>query len=396
MHPLPPRGSAPSVVKKSVSASPRLRGEKSVSASLRLRGEKTVSPAPCLHGGKTPRRGLTLVELLVVVTIMMILVGFALPRLRPASDQRRIREAARMVNVFLNRARARAIETGRPCGVLFQPIDNPVNDSTAASATLYQVEVPQPYMGGSTDSRVTRSGLRLTATVPSDFMIPDFIQQGDLIQLNHQGPWYEIASVSGGTLFLKNDPPKTSRIPPYPRPVPFSILRRPSATIAAPLRLPEGTVVDLSASGLNDLNLNPMTQKTTDPTICAFSDSLSGSGQDPVTILFSPNGSVERCYYHDTNESPSGPMYLLIGRESQVGVGTPTSEDVSDEKKPNWQLPDSLWIALLPQSGLVSVAESAVPTDWYEAQTKPKKPEREVGIDEARSFAKQSQSMGGR
>lgn len=389
-HPLPPRGSAPSVVKKTVSASPRLRGE------------KTAPPAPRLRGEKTPRRGLTLVELLVVVTIMMILVGFALPRLRPASDQRRIREAARMVNVFMNRARARAIETGRPCGVLFQPIDNPVNDSTAASVTLYQVEVPQPYMGGSTDSRVSVYVPTLRLSSCTDYStdpIDDFllhIQQGDLIQLNHQGPWYEIASVSSGTLFLKSDPPKTSRIPPYPGPVPFSILRRPSATIAAPLHLPEGTVVDLSASGLNDLNLNPMTQKTTAPTICAFFGSSSGSGQDPVTILFSPNGSVERCYYQGASEAPSGPMYLLIGRESQVAIGTPTSEDVPDDEKPNWQLPDSLWIALLPQSGLVSVAESAVPTNWYEAQTKPKKPDLEVGIDEARSFAKQSQSMGGR
>ena len=72
-------------------------------------------------------------------------------------------------------------------------------------------------------------------------------------------------------------------------------------------------------------------------------------------------------------------------------------------EKPNWQLPDNLWITISPQTGLVSVSESKEPTDWY-ANDKQKTvaipgawPTRiPEGIDEARQFAKQSRSMGGR
>jgi prepilin-type N-terminal cleavage/methylation domain-containing protein len=61
-----------------------------------------------------PRRGITLIELLVVMFILLMLTTVALPMLQPDDDSRRIREAARMVNVYLSSARLRAMETGGP------------------------------------------------------------------------------------------------------------------------------------------------------------------------------------------------------------------------------------------------------------------------------------------
>ena len=58
--------------------------------------------------------------MLVVVTIMMLLVAVSATAFRPANDSRRIREAARAINVYLGSARNRAMETGRPCGVIFR------------------------------------------------------------------------------------------------------------------------------------------------------------------------------------------------------------------------------------------------------------------------------------
>ena len=69
---------------------------------------------------KTDGRGFTLIELLVVVVIIMILLGVMIPAMRPAMESRRTREAARGVNVFLSRARIRAMESGLSCGVLFE------------------------------------------------------------------------------------------------------------------------------------------------------------------------------------------------------------------------------------------------------------------------------------
>ncbi|HBO43800.1 MAG TPA: hypothetical protein DD670_07690 [Planctomycetaceae bacterium] len=366
-----------------------LRGEICFSASRRLGGEEP-----------THRRAITLIELLVVITIMMLLAAYALPKMQPASEQRRIREAARMVSVFMARAANRAKETGRPCGVKFQFLENPVisptgGESRAASNTLFEVEVPPAYAGLSTDSRVTVQvvGNMLRVNSMSGDLDPLLIQQGDLMQLNNQGPWYRIAALGTDTAMLEVNPERLTRTPwtsTLSAPVPFTILRQPSPTIAPPLRLPRGTVVDLGWSGTNQDRRQ-------------FS-----SGDGDVMVLFSPNGSVSRYYYYPpggTRETvtPSEPLFFLVGREMQVGLKLPdyllwqakgvSPENVPDEEKPNWQLPDNLWITVSPQTGLIAVTESAEPTDFYAAG--PPWVEDD-GIDEARAFAKQSRGMGGR
>ena len=63
------------------------------------------------------RRGVTLTELLVVMGILMILFAAATPKLRPAIEARRTREAARAINAYFGSARATAMSSGRDCGV---------------------------------------------------------------------------------------------------------------------------------------------------------------------------------------------------------------------------------------------------------------------------------------
>ncbi len=406
--------SASSVVKKDFSVSPCLCGERS-----RQQLRKGTVPFSPRENRDSPR-AFTLVELLVVISIMILLAAYVLPKMQPAAEGRRLREAARMTNVFLSRARARAIETGRPCGVLFQPLENPIiiidalgneQEIYSASNVLYQVEVPPPYAGQATNSRVTvqagGGSLVVTATASGDFPVsPTIVNSGDLIQLNNQGPWYQITLVAADQLRLTIDPARLGRIPPFPptAQIPFTILRRPAPTIAPPLRLPTDTVVDLSASGTTQV------------------PNQFGQGvQNPVMVLFSPNGSVNRCYWFERNVVtgllelragiPSEPIFLLIGRESQVGLfepkydsGAPGTalEQLSNqpnEKKPNWQLPDNLWITIASQTGLVSVSENNEPADYYDSQDADRRTDwwsSDQGIDEAREFAKQSRSMGGR
>jgi Tfp pilus assembly protein FimT len=85
----------------------------------------------------------TLIELLAVVSIMLIVTVIAVPAMKPALENRKIREAARAVNVYLGSARNHAIELGRPVGVLFN------RDSTQGNPciTLQQVEIPATYAG---------------------------------------------------------------------------------------------------------------------------------------------------------------------------------------------------------------------------------------------------------
>ena len=98
------------------------------------------------------RRGVTLVEMLIVISIIVILTAASLKLIAPADD-RRVREAARAVNVYISSARSRAIEIGRPCGVIFRRATG--TNFPTASTVLDQCEVPPPYAGDTTDAVVS-------------------------------------------------------------------------------------------------------------------------------------------------------------------------------------------------------------------------------------------------
>ncbi|MEN6556606.1 MAG: prepilin-type N-terminal cleavage/methylation domain-containing protein, partial [Thermoguttaceae bacterium] len=157
----------------------------------RIRSRRCGEPvASRLATGHRPlTTGFTLIEMLIVVSIMMLLVGMTAAVMRPATESRRTREAARMVNVYLSSARNRAIETGRPCGVLLR-----CATSGTCAMTLDQCEVPPSYSGLTENSTLvvtaaTTSSMATITGTSSDFDISQ-ISVGDTIQLNGQGPWY--------------------------------------------------------------------------------------------------------------------------------------------------------------------------------------------------------------
>lgn len=92
---------------------------------------------------------MTLVELLVVIVLITTLVSTAIPIISPGGDNRRLREASRNINAYLQGAQARAIQTGRPFGVAFRRLssetENPQHN--AVCTELEYVEVPAPYTG---------------------------------------------------------------------------------------------------------------------------------------------------------------------------------------------------------------------------------------------------------
>ncbi|MCF0234257.1 MAG: prepilin-type N-terminal cleavage/methylation domain-containing protein, partial [Thermoguttaceae bacterium] len=127
---------------------------------------------------RTRRRGVTLIELLIVATIMLTLAAASVPTIKPMLERRLTSSGASVVSTYLNRARARAMATNRPCGVTFElypgtdVLDveyDSVNDVTVevpagASLVLRQVEVP-PYYSGLDESAV--------ATVPGTYYVDD-------------------------------------------------------------------------------------------------------------------------------------------------------------------------------------------------------------------------------
>ena len=325
------------------------------------------------------RGGVTLLELLIVITVLMMLVGVALPAMRPALEGRQVREAARSLNIYLSSARSVAMVTGRPCGVMIQRLEA----EPLCSMELAQAQVPPPYAGDTVDARavVTRGGINggiATVTAQLSSYNATLVNRGDLIQFNHQGPMYTVTG-GGGSLTLQIDVSQGLQLP-WPTsgtpsdPMPYKIFRSPMKSYATPMQLPGNAAIDLQFSGTDTLPNFPQ---------------QNPQDLSPIYIMFAPNGSVDRVYCWNQQQGAYGPVevtepiYLLVGRRDRVPAPAP-----AEGLLPNYQDTRNFWISLNPQTGLVTTVEVAA---W---------PNNSSGIpanpQESRSLAREAQSIGGR
>ena len=208
------------------------------------------------------------------------------------------------------------------------------------------------------------------------------------MQMNFQGPMYTISSGSDGNGdgFIDAFPIRLAiEVPPgcalpWPQagssvPVPFQIFRQPVPSAAAPLQLPAGVVVDLVASGSDN-------QPTLPP---------AGAGDRmPVVVMFSPNGSIDRIYYNNVGSRVTEPIFFLVGKWGRMPLSVGGGASAEDGLL-NWQDATNLWVALTPQTGLVTVAP------LFADQLNAANTYVPASIDAARQYARQAQvSKGGR
>ena len=307
-----------------------------------------------------PNPGVTLMELLVVIGILMLLMAVALPSVGPMMDGRRARETARAINVYFSSARSVALETGRPCGVVIRRMEG----EPLRSMLLEQVEVPPPYAGDTMNSRAMvqltgHNGQVATVTANMDGGFdPQMVRQGDLVQFNHQGPLYTITG-PGSTLTLQVDV-RQGQMLPWPEgtpsaPVPYEVLRQPVKSFANPLQLPASAVIDLEYSGTDVHDL--------------------GDESGDIYLIFSSNGSLQRVYHGGETHPGLDPIFLLVGKRAQ-------------KDKENYQDMNSLWVTLNPRSGLITTNQMGVSLDNTDGIP--------GSLNESREFAREAQSMGGR
>lgn len=374
--------------------------------TLDIRPIEALRRARCARVIQT-HRGVTLVELLIVISIIVLVLAISVPRLRPLMETRRIREAARAANAYIGAARNRAMETGRPVGVVIERLEQ----QPEAAVILRMAEVPPPYAGDTFDARAQARVLTASTPPVLQLRLSDVatLAKGALgephsIRLNYQGPDYpnfRIVHSDDDIVFAEaNIPPTVDRLP-YPQvsdptdpwttpgmaslPVPFQIQRRPETTAAAPLRLPGRTVIDLSASGTDSM----LTQNS--PPYDFFNpvdkDGDNSNGvQDPSTviILFGPNGSVDRLYYQDRVTRVTEPIYLLVGRWDRMPA-TPGGPPLSDDGLSNYQDIQNIWLVINANSGLIMAAPVA-----DSAGNPP------ANVAEAREDARHFEGLGGR
>jgi len=332
--------------------------------------------------GRLERRGVshgvTLVELLVVISILVLLAAITVPSFQTGIGHRRVQESARLVEQYILHTRSAAMASKHPLGVQLVRWDN----QPEVSVQLRRVEVPEVYVGADESARFTvqMTVAESVSLVSSPYAIHVDIQPGDEIQFGQHGwrpgaPVYRIDSIAtndttgvttaqatletarNGSIvssFLRR--PWSDTAPSSPQL--FAIKRQPvpasMTSPVAPLNLPQGTCIDLCESG-NGLNLL--------------------LGTDPITIVFNAKGTVEQVLGAG-NLSPVEPLYLLVAHLERVplAAAAPRGEPATESPDPQgvdvdpgnpekrlraWRDGDSRWVGVDLKSGRVVSAEVA-------------------------------------
>ena len=99
-----------------------------------MRTERQNDRARPAHPADAGRPGFTLVELLVVISIILLVSAVALPSIISAISHRQVSEAARILQAALVGARDSAIKNNAPSGIrlLPDPTINGINPATGS------------------------------------------------------------------------------------------------------------------------------------------------------------------------------------------------------------------------------------------------------------------------
>jgi type II secretory pathway pseudopilin PulG len=388
------------------------------------------------------RRGITLLELLVVMLIVLMVTAAAIPVIAPAMQNRQMREATRLVTSFMGAAKARAVQTGRPVGVVIER-----ENGQAFAFRMAQIEVPPPYSGDIINSRATVAAFTpgalslgranaitpfqqwFTAAIDPAELNHSLVKVGDTIQFGSQGHFYtvlgpdepigvkpidgvcdnstlEICYLSPIDFTGKVQFPWLNAAPlPTPQPVTYQIFRQPVRTSSPPLQLPEGIVFDLSVSGGRIMPFN--TADYTDPvgTVPVPAPSVKFDPQ----IIFLPSGRLE--FVTDAAGQLSrltDPVFLLLGRRelmfdvtSRGQASDIVFQNLSPIPSPAGQRPspaENFWV-IVSSNGQVSTAPVAPNFQDYTNSRGGLAIWNDVSssaVGQSLAFALEQQSLGGR
>ena len=366
--------------------------------------------------------GFTLVELLMVIAIMLVLVGVAIPTIRTLTKSDTVREAAREVNTFIESARSDAIINGY--GGIWLERDRGGNKVTR----IFKVKRPPKYSGDFQGTNCFVEPVQDTADDDGDGNTTEYsptrfnlyfvraqnmlfeqtaggkfpITINDRIQLANSGPWYQIiteptittpaalgnANFDGVECFVVSASLNTltydssnnysgvsfnNYLVPIRGEINFLIERAPQISTRDSLELPKGAYIDLRHSGF-----------AVDPTasLATLFDGESLGGNEfsnfdstnastpavaavekvfPVVIMFRQDGSIDRADYQLYPTSAATPQLFTPTSQfprSNVFLLVASEPEDLDPNHDALSDLDNLWVMISRTNGTVITADA--------------------------------------
>lgn len=299
----------------------------------------------------------TLVELLIVMFIMVLLAGIALPTVKDLIADQRVAKTARNITAYIDAIRNRAIAEDRRAGIRIERLSKTDEFGRRQSIRIRELVGVPPYSGDASDARIQtlQEGAKGNCTALFDSndnallwlscttLLGDPrapIRVGDYIELPG-GLTLPITGLGQASIYAKvtfnlRDPQLTKgknpagneidiSVPTLPGEtlgksitrsnIRYRIHRRPVVSSSAAFSLPRGVVIDLSYSGTGQEGHEFA------PKVLQFDDTKDPPvplpfDAEPIDIIFAADGRVESITTSKTDAPaipPNGQVFLCLG-----------------------------------------------------------------------------------
>jgi prepilin-type N-terminal cleavage/methylation domain-containing protein len=297
-------------------------------------------------------RGMTLVELLVVLAIMGLLAVTVVPLLVGNREKKSVRNAADAAESAFSHVATKAMTSPHGAAAWLETGTSGAGSYAAVSSIAF-ARVPAVASGATTITAINATtvtvSLSLSPSFASDLPAPiEFAGiPGVFTATDATSVTCATTSVSGATnrTYWNSAPPLASSTP-----MPYSIRLPPRpSSFASVTPLPEGVAIDLSSS---QIGLN--------------SAATSLNGYQRVAIEYDRTGAPLSAWMSTATSgggwtrqilTSSTPVVLAIGMRTQAGqdwVSTPTE----DNPGALWQSPFARWLLIDPRNGGARVIEA--------------------------------------